>query len=293
LIMPARRKNKVPELASDDEAEDTKMNDSDGEEEEEESKLLETLDLLFSTRDLYEVLGVEKTANESQVRKGYHKKSLAYHPDRVQDENKRSQATQKFQALGAVYSIISDEKKRKLYDETGIVDEADRCIDKNRDWDEYWRLLFKKITINDIKNFEKEYQGSEEELKDLETAYCDGEGSMQYILDNVLCCNQEKDEERFSEILKVWIKQGRVPEFKAFTKESKKSKKQRKKGAESEAAEAKEHARELGLNGSDEDSLSKMIMQRQANRAAEADSFFDHLAQKYGGSSKPKKSKKK
>ena len=47
----------------------------------------------------------------------------------------------------------------------------------------------------------------------------------------------------------------------------------------------------IGLDDS-ENSLANMIMQRQAKREAEADSFFDHLAAKYGGGGSTKKNKK-
>ena len=48
---------------------------------------------------------------------------------------------------------------------------------------------------------------------------------------------------------------------------------------------------EIGLDDS-ENALANMIMQRQAKREAEADSFFDHLAAKYGGGGSTKKNKK-
>ena len=44
--------------------------------------------------------------------------SLRCHPDRV-DEADKETATQKFQALGKAYSILSDRDKRAVYDETG------------------------------------------------------------------------------------------------------------------------------------------------------------------------------
>lgn len=53
------------------------------------------------------------------MKKGYHKVSLRVHPDRVSPKEKE-EATKKFQALGRVYSILSDENKRGVYDETGI-----------------------------------------------------------------------------------------------------------------------------------------------------------------------------
>ena len=47
-----------------------------------------------------------------------------------------------------------------------------------------------KITVADIAKFEEEYKGSEEELADLKAAYLDGDGDMNYIMDNVLCAVQ-------------------------------------------------------------------------------------------------------
>ena len=54
-----------------------------------------------------------------------------------------------FQALSAVYKILSDESKKSLYDETGEIDEESDGIlnDPDRDWVDYWRLLFKVSMI--------------------------------------------------------------------------------------------------------------------------------------------------
>lgn len=52
------------------------------------------------------------------VKKGYYKKSLAYHPDRVSGTDK-DVATKKFQVLSQVYNILSDDGRRAEYDETG------------------------------------------------------------------------------------------------------------------------------------------------------------------------------
>ena len=50
---------------------------------------------------------------------------------------------------------------------------------------EYWRLLFKKVTTEDILSFEKTYKGSQEELDSLKSTYVDSEGSMDTILETV------------------------------------------------------------------------------------------------------------
>merc|ERR1711981_372627 len=90
-------------------------------------------------------------------------------------------------------------------------------FDDNRDWDHYWRLLFQKVTISDIRKFEEQYRFSAEEEEDLKKAYCDGEGDMNYILDTVLCCTID-DDERFAKKLQEWISDGSLDKFPAFKK---------------------------------------------------------------------------
>ena len=57
---------------------------------------------------------------------------------------------------------------------------------QDRDWSEYWRLLFKKVTLDDIQAFEKTYKGSEEEAESLKSAYLDCEGDMERIIEEVI-----------------------------------------------------------------------------------------------------------
>ncbi|XP_071532524.1 dnaJ homolog subfamily C member 9 [Panulirus ornatus] len=251
--------------------------------------LLDCCEKFFGSRDLYKVLAVEKNCSENELKKAYHKVSLKVHPDRVVKEDKED-ATQKFQTLGKVYSILSDKDRRAVYDETGEADEENIAPD-DRDWNQYWRLLFKKITIEDIKNFEAEYRDSEEEMNDLKQAYIDGKGDMEYILSNVLCSTID-DEPRYRKIIKGWIKNEEVPNFNHFSKESRGKKEARKRKAAAEAEEAEEMKKELGLDDT-ADSLKALILKRNKNRVEEMDSFYDSLAAKYGGASGKKKSSKK
>lgn len=253
------------------------------------SGLLEGCEACFGTQNLYKVLQVHDKATENELKKAYHKVSLKVHPDRV-DEAEKKEATRKFQILGKVYCILSDSETRAVYDETGEVDE-ENVIPEDKDWNQYWRLLFKKITVDDIKNFEEKYKESEEELNDLKQAYLDGKGSMDYILDNVLCCSID-DEPRFTKILQGWIEEDEVPRFDKFSKESKKKKDSRKRKAMAEKAEAEEMKKQLGLNDTT-DSLQALILERNKKRAGEMDSFLDALATKYGGAAGGRKGKKK
>lgn len=49
------------------------------------------------------------------------------------------------QILGKVYAVLSDQEQRALYDQQGIVDEESTVLTEERNWEEYWRLLFKKV----------------------------------------------------------------------------------------------------------------------------------------------------
>ena len=70
----------------------------------------------MSKRDYYEVLGVPKTADESAIKKAYRKLAKKYHPDTNQNV---PGADEKFKEVTEAYEVLSDEKKRKLYDQFG------------------------------------------------------------------------------------------------------------------------------------------------------------------------------
>ncbi|KAM9326858.1 dnaJ homolog subfamily C member 9 [Gastrophryne carolinensis] len=247
------------------------------------SGLLENCKSHFGSSDLYSVLGVRRTAGESEIRRGYHKTSLRVHPDRAPEEEKEA-ATLKFQILGKVYSVLSDKEQRAVYDEQGTVDEESDAISQDRNWEEYWRLLFKKITVEDIKAYEEKYIGSEEERADIIQAYMDFEGDMDSIMNSVIFADIE-NEPRIRDIIQQSIKKKEVPAYDAFVKESKKKREQRKKRAHDEAKEAEEMKKEMGL-GEREDDLKALIQKRQKDREKEIDGFMAHLEAKYCNNAK-------
>lgn len=72
---------------------------------------------MASKRDYYEVLGVQKSASQEEIKKAYRKLAVKYHPDR-NPGNK--EAEEKFKEATEAYEVLSDEKKRPIYDQYGF-----------------------------------------------------------------------------------------------------------------------------------------------------------------------------
>lgn len=67
-------------------------------------------------RDFYEILGVDKGASAEEIKKSYRKLAIKFHPDKNPDD---PTAEDKFKEAAEAYSILSDEDKRRRYDQFG------------------------------------------------------------------------------------------------------------------------------------------------------------------------------
>ena len=70
----------------------------------------------MSKRDYYEVLGVERTVTEVELKKSFRRLAMKYHPDRCPDD---PHAQEKFKEAKEAYEVLADAQKRPLYDQYG------------------------------------------------------------------------------------------------------------------------------------------------------------------------------
>ncbi len=70
----------------------------------------------MTERDLYEILGVSKTASDDEIKKAYRKQAMKFHPDRNPDDK---QAEEKLKEINLAYEVLKDAQKRAAYDQYG------------------------------------------------------------------------------------------------------------------------------------------------------------------------------
>lgn len=72
--------------------------------------------IIMSKRDYYEVLGIDRSTSEPEVKKAYRRIAMKYHPDRNPDDK---DADNKFKEATEAYDILMDKEKRAAYDQFG------------------------------------------------------------------------------------------------------------------------------------------------------------------------------
>jgi DnaJ-class molecular chaperone len=70
-------------------------------------------------KDYYKILGITKNASKEEIKRAFRKMARKYHPDVNPDEPKSGE---KFKEINEAYSILSDDKKRDMYDRFGVVE---------------------------------------------------------------------------------------------------------------------------------------------------------------------------
>lgn len=222
-------------------------------------------------KSLYEILGVEKAASQQEIKKAYYKLALRLHPDKNPGDE---EAKEKFQQLQKVISILSDEEKRAVYDQTGCVDDTDLAGDVVENLKSFFRTMYKKVTDADIEEFEANYRGSDSEKKDLIDLYRKFKGNMNKLFCSMLCSDPKLDSHRFKDMLDEAIAARELKESKAYKKWAKKV---------SEMKPPTSSLRRKGKsNKQPESDLFAIISQRRNERKDRFDSMFSSLVSKYG-----------
>jgi molecular chaperone DnaJ len=70
----------------------------------------------MSDKDFYEILGVDRSASSTEIKKAYRKLAVQYHPDKNPGNQ---EAEEKFKEISAAFEVLKDEEKRQKYDQFG------------------------------------------------------------------------------------------------------------------------------------------------------------------------------
>lgn len=212
-------------------------------------------------RDLYALLGVRPDATEEQIRKGYHKAALRWHPDKNKGE---ANATLKFQALSAAHGILSDASIRRQFDETGSFPDNE-WSGSDVSWRVYWRQVFPEFSVARSDDLKAKYVGSSEECDDVLRNYRKYDGDLGSVVASVMF-STEADLPRFEAMVESAIAAGKVNRLAGLdaskTGSAKAQRRSRKEAKQKSQVEAS-----MGAGGFDE--LAAKIKARQEARISE------------------------
>ncbi len=87
------------------------------------------------TKDYYGTLEVPKTASQEEIKKAFRQMAKKWHPDANPDNREASEA--KFKEISEAYEVLSDENKRRVYDQTGQVNFGGNGGQQGFNWDNF------------------------------------------------------------------------------------------------------------------------------------------------------------
>ena len=251
---------------------------------------------------------------QSQLRKAYYQQALKYHPDKQQHKStiEQEDAKCKFQAISLAYSILSNDEKRKEYDETGEIDDNDDDDDDDDGfgskksgsdmWKEFFTSTFGKVTTQDIDTFAQKYKCSDEEEQDVLKYYTMFKGNLDKMLECVMC-SDEIDKKRWVEdYIKPAIEHQSVEDYSdvidktlksSSSSSKKKNSKNKNKKKKNTKANVKMNIDEVDIDDDDDDDIVVDIIMNDDDDDDEYDDKTEtedsSSSDNEGTTSKPKK----
>ncbi|XP_067936396.1 dnaJ homolog subfamily B member 9-like [Watersipora subatra] len=98
--------------------------------------MLFSVNLVAAESSYYDILGVPKNASQKDIKKAFRKLAVKYHPDKNKDLDPK-EAEKKFVEIGKAYEVLSDEKKRRDYDNAGSSFHSSSEFDYNDFYNEF------------------------------------------------------------------------------------------------------------------------------------------------------------
>ncbi len=110
----------------------------------------------MSGKDLYEILGVSRTATADEIKRAYRKLAKQHHPDQNRND---SSAEQKFKEIQHAYSILHDKDKRARYDQFGEVGAGDFHTGRGGEQVYSWGTGGQSINAEDLEDLFRGFGG--------------------------------------------------------------------------------------------------------------------------------------
>ena len=178
-----------------------------------------------------------KDASQTELKKCYRRVALRFHPDKCRigaDDTNREQllreSTLKFQAASASYEVLSDARRKAIYDATGRVDDeqdvhgggrsssgsaSQSKADDQKRWDEFFRSVFHEVISSGSRHGDADsYRGSKEEAADVLKYYSMCKGDLVKVGNCIVHGGDEADRRRWkSNIIGPAIAKGEVVNY--------------------------------------------------------------------------------
>jgi len=200
---------------------------------------------------LYTVLQCNKSSTSIELKKSYRKAALKYHPDRCVEINNGDSAssTLKFQAVSAAYQVLSNERRRSVYDSTGqIIDDDEDEYDtshttndrpqpsnkhqhQQKQWEEFFNSIFNEIITkgSNQATSASSFRGSKDEQRDVLHYYTMCRGDMNKVVECIILSSIDDVDRYMNDIIEPAVVRGDVEDYSGICDDNNLKKVQKKK----------------------------------------------------------------